>query len=167
MLRAAGIRASARAEMQLWLTVAAAWLSPLRGAVVAAAQQGLALVAKEDLITVAARAVRERLHLARTAGLPLDAGTVPMLLMPESWTAGRVREIARALLVAPDLPSLPTSEEAVKVRERLEPLARSAGVRTPAADFLDGFAAEDAQACAPSAAREPVEAGESRRSARR
>ncbi|HPS80054.1 MAG TPA: hypothetical protein PLS53_17995, partial [Thermoanaerobaculaceae bacterium] len=43
VLRKAGIRASCRGDMYSWLTVTSAWLSPLRGAVIAAARQGLPL----------------------------------------------------------------------------------------------------------------------------
>jgi hypothetical protein len=143
IFRAAGIRTALRPDMQRWLTVASAWLGPVRGAIVAAAQQGLALAAKDDLITVAARAARERLLLVRNAGLPLDAGCACLLALPELWAIARIREIAKVALQAPDLPCLPTCEEALQVRERLEPLVREQGLGTPAADFLDRFTRED------------------------
>jgi len=147
LLRAAGIRAALRPDMQRWLTVASAWLGPVRGAIVAAAQQGLALAAKDDLITVAARAARERLLLVRNAGLPLDAGCACLLALPELWAIARIREIAKLALQARDLPCLPTCEEALLVRERLEPLVREQGPGTPAADFLDRFSSDDVWRC--------------------
>lgn len=144
LLRSAGIRASSRGDMQAWLTVTSAWLGPLRGAIVASARQELALAVKPDLITVAARAARERLRLVRNAGFPLDERCVRLLVLPELWAIARFQEIARSVLLAPDLPCLPSYEEAVVVGERLKVLAGELGVATPAANFLDGFTREEA-----------------------
>ncbi len=121
------------------LTVASAWQGPIRGAIEAAARQGLALAAKPDLITVAARAARERLRLARSAGLRLGAAAGSLLVLPESWAIACVREIARGLLLNGDAWRVPTCEEALTVGERLAPVAREKAIPTPAADFLDGF----------------------------
>ena len=139
LLRSAGIRASSRGDMQTWLTVTSAWRSALRGAIVAASRQGLTLDATPDLITGAARAARERLRLLRAARFPLDAGCFCLLNLPESWAIGTVREIAEILRDVRDLPCVPNPEEAVVVGEHLRVLTREQGVRTPAADFLDGF----------------------------
>lgn len=145
LLRSAGIGASLREDMGSWLTVTSAWLSPLRGAVAAAAQRGLTLDATPDLITVAARAARERLRLLRTAGFHLEPGTFCLLNLPESWAIAAVREIARALNGDVDLPWLPTPDEALLVRVHLEIFKREQGAKTPAADFLDDFAREERQ----------------------
>jgi hypothetical protein len=139
LLRSAGIRASSRADMQAWLTVTSTWLSSLRGAILAAARQGLTLDTTPDLITVAARAVRERLRLLRAAHFPLDAGCFCLLSLPESWAIATVREIAENVRDVGNLPCVPSPEEAVGVSEQLKVLTREQGVKMPAADFLDGF----------------------------
>ena len=144
LLRSAGIRAALRGNLQAWLTVTSAWLSPFRGAVVAAAQRGLTLDATPDLITLAARAARERLHLLQRAQFPLPPVCSCLLHLSESWAIAIVRSIASALRAAPDMQCIPGCEEAALVAGRLKVLAREGGIRTPAADFLDGFAREEA-----------------------
>lgn len=144
LLRSAGIRASLRENMQAWLTVTSAWLGPLRGAVAAAARQGLTLDATPDLVTLAARAARERLRLVRHAGLPLPPAGFCLVNLPETWAIKTVREIACALRDGNELPGMPSCEEAALVAGRLKVLAREHGIRTPAADFLDGFTREEA-----------------------
>jgi hypothetical protein len=139
----AGIWASCRPDMQPWLTVTSAWLSPLRGAVIAAARQGLALRATPDLITVATWAARERLSLMRSCGLDLDARCACLVALPEWWAIKAMRRIAGVVPRDGDLWWLPTAEEATAVRLRLSVLARESGIRTPAADFLDGFSLEE------------------------
>lgn len=144
VLRQAGIRASCRGDMQSWLTVTSAWLSPLRGAVIAAAQQGLTLRATPDLVTLATRAARERLSLLRSSGFDLNAGCACLVALPEWWAIRTMRRIA--WIVPPDgsLWCLPTAGEAVVVSRSLAALARESGIHTPAADFLDAFSLEEA-----------------------
>lgn len=143
LFRSAGVRALCREAMQEWLTVTSAWMGPLRGAIVAAARQGLSLGAAPDLVTVTARAARERLRLLRVAGYHVDPGSFCLLALPESWAIATVAEIARVMAGASDLLSIPTVEEAITIGERLKVLACEQGARTPAADFLDGFSLEE------------------------
>ncbi len=138
-LRGVGIRTSRRPEMTSWLTVTSAWLGPFRGAVVAASRQGLRLEDAPDLVTVAARATRERLTLMRAAGMALDVRGACLAHLPEWWVVDEVRRVAAALPDDDALPFLPTSEEAVRVSLDLAARFSGTGVRTPAADFLDGF----------------------------
>lgn len=142
VLHKAGIRACCRPDMQRWLTVTSAWLSPLRGAVIAAAQQGLALRSTPDLITVAALAARQRLSLLRSCGFDLDARCACLVALPEWWAMKAMRSIAGVMPQDGDVWWLPTAEEATAVGRSLAILARESGMRTPAADFLDIFSEE-------------------------
>lgn len=144
VLLKAGIRASCRPDMQSWLTVASAWLSPLRGALIAAAQQRLALSATPDLITVATRAARQRLSLLRSCGFDLDARCACLVVLPEWWATSAVRRIAGVVPRDGDLWCLPTAAEATAVSRSLAALVKESGIRTPAADFLDIFSSEEA-----------------------
>ncbi len=138
----AGIRASCRPDMQRWLTVTSAWLSSLRGAMLAAAQQGLPLSATPDLITVATRAVRQRLSLLRSCGFDLDARCACLAALPEWWAIKAIRRVAAVVPRDGDLWWLPTAGEATAVGRSLATLARESGIQTPAADFLDIFSEE-------------------------
>jgi hypothetical protein len=142
VLLKAGIRASCRPDMQRWLTVTSAWLSPLRGALLAAAQQGLPLSATPDLITVATRAARQRLSLLRSCGFDLDARCACLVALPEWWAIKAMRRVAAVMPRDGDLWWLPTADEVMAVGRNLGILARESGIQTPAADFLDIFSEE-------------------------
>ena len=142
VLLEAGISASCRPDMQSWLTVTSAWLSPLRGALLAAAQQRLALSATPDLITVATRAARQRLSLLRSCGFDLDARCACLVALPEWWAIKAMGGIAGSVPRDGDPWWLPTADEAMAVGRNLSILARELGIRTPAADFLDIFSEE-------------------------
>ncbi|HPS76754.1 MAG TPA: Ldh family oxidoreductase, partial [Thermoanaerobaculaceae bacterium] len=64
--------------------------------------------------------------------------------LPEGWAIKAMRRIAEALPRDGDPWCLPTADEAVAVSRSQASLARDAGVRTPAADFLDTFSSEEA-----------------------
>lgn len=145
LLSQEGVPSSARPDMDAWLTVTSAWLGPVRGAVVAASRRGLPLASCPDLVTVAARAARERLALLRMSGVPLDVRTSCLLHLTEWWAIDEMRRVAAALSAGGDLPFLPTAAEAAALSRHMRTRLSRPGLSSPAADFLDGFSEEEAR----------------------
>lgn len=143
-IRRAGVKASCRRDMHSWLRVTSAWLAPLRGALLAARERGVRIGDAADLVTLATRAARERLRVMRVGGLPVDVRYMVLLAMPETWAVTAIRKVANSLPDGGSPSWLPSAVEAVEVSQRVVAMAAVLGVKTPAADFLDQFSAEEA-----------------------
>lgn len=144
VLRKVGVRVSLRADMTGWLTSTAAWLTPVNGAVVAAAEQGSDLLAAPDLVTLAARAGQERIRVLRRAGLPLESRARWLDALPESLAILAVRHLAQSTRAGSRPSWLPSVGETVAASRLFASLCSMTGLSTPAADFLDSFAFDGA-----------------------